>query len=236
MTDRIRLDHLTSDQYDQLCDELEDAREQLRLTDAMRQQNLDAAAAAVQRAEQAEAKVLDYENRITWHTTCGSCARVLDSSIRETERAVKAEAAVARARALANQWTKAGPPPLGTPLARWVDRRLVELNTALNETTSAATEATGHVYLSTGCLHGDHAYCQGMTGLNGGKRPGECKHCGARCICGCHTATEPAPVTPIVDRSFRTHRQTGQAQHDDGPTVTEAAADDRRWPLQKNGE
>jgi hypothetical protein len=38
--------------------------------------------------EQAELRerVADYENRITWHTTCGSCARILDSSIRETEQ------------------------------------------------------------------------------------------------------------------------------------------------------
>lgn len=43
-----------------------------------------------------------------------------------------------------------------------------------------------HPYLSTGCLHGDHDYCQNMTGLAGAKRPGECKHCGAKCRCGCH--------------------------------------------------
>ncbi|MCX5000920.1 hypothetical protein [Streptomyces longwoodensis] len=48
------------------------------------------------RAEQAEAKVADYENRITWHTTCASCARVLDSAIRETERAERAEAELRR--------------------------------------------------------------------------------------------------------------------------------------------
>lgn len=48
-------------------------------------------------------------------------------------RAEQAEAALARVRALADRWTKAGPPPLGTPIARWVDRRLVELNTALAE-------------------------------------------------------------------------------------------------------
>ena len=45
-------------------------------------------------------RLADYENRITWHTTCGSCARILDSSIRETERAERAEAAIARIRAL----------------------------------------------------------------------------------------------------------------------------------------
>lgn len=90
MTDRIPLDHLTSDQYDQLCDQLEalqavargycpecgrgdagptaedwerqrrradEAEAQLRLVDAMRQQNLDAAAAAIQRADTAEARL-----------------------------------------------------------------------------------------------------------------------------------------------------------------------------------
>lgn len=43
-----------------------------------------------------------------------------------------------------------------------------------------------HVYLSTGCLHGNHEYCKSMTGLNGAKRPGECKFCKAKCICACH--------------------------------------------------
>jgi hypothetical protein len=35
----------------------------------------------------------EYENAITWLTTCLACARVLDSGIRETERAERAEAA-----------------------------------------------------------------------------------------------------------------------------------------------
>ncbi len=48
-----------------------------------------------------------------------------------------------------------------------------------------------HVYLSTGCWHGDHAYCQSMTGLNGAKRPASCKKCGARCICPCHQQAGP---------------------------------------------
>ena len=43
-----------------------------------------------------------------------------------------------------------------------------------------------HIYLSTGCLHDDHDYCQAMTGLAGKKRPGECKHCQAKCVCDCH--------------------------------------------------
>ncbi|MFF7184680.1 hypothetical protein ACFZAR_05475 [Streptomyces sp. NPDC008222] len=42
----------------------------------------------------------EYENTINWHTTCTSCARVLDSAHRETERAEQAEAAIARVRDL----------------------------------------------------------------------------------------------------------------------------------------
>ncbi|MFJ4932352.1 hypothetical protein ACIP8U_00575 [Streptomyces pseudovenezuelae] len=45
----------------------------------------------------------DYENRITWDTTCGSCARILDSAYAETVRAEQAEAALARIAALADK-------------------------------------------------------------------------------------------------------------------------------------
>lgn len=51
---------------------------------------------------------------------------------------------------------------------------------------AARAEATGHRYLSTGCLHGRHDYCKAMTGLNGAKRPAECKFCKAPCVCPCH--------------------------------------------------
>jgi hypothetical protein len=44
-----------------------------------------------------------------------------------------------------------------------------------------------HRYLSTSCLHGDHSYCQGKTGLSGAKTPARCKFCHAPCICPCHT-------------------------------------------------
>lgn len=47
---------------------------------------------------------------------------------------------------------------------------------------------TGHHYLSTGCLHGEHAYCQANTGQAGAKRPAACKFCDAPCICPCHQA------------------------------------------------
>ena len=39
-----------------------------------------------------------------------------------------------RVRELADRWVKAGPPPLGTPTARWWDRRLAELHAAIRPT------------------------------------------------------------------------------------------------------
>jgi hypothetical protein len=43
-----------------------------------------------------------------------------------------------------------------------------------------------HYYLSTGCLHGEHEYCQNKAGQAGPKRPAQCKFCGASCRCRCH--------------------------------------------------
>jgi hypothetical protein len=44
----------------------------------------------------------------------------------------RAEARLDRVTAVYEQWVKAGPPPLGTPIARWWDRRLVELHNAIH--------------------------------------------------------------------------------------------------------
>lgn len=50
-----------------------------------------------------------------------------------------------------------------------------------------ALGATGrHSYLSTGCLHGEHEYCQSDTGAAGTKIPAQCKFCKAPCGCACH--------------------------------------------------
>jgi hypothetical protein len=53
---------------------------------------------------------------------------------------------------------------------------------------AAARQAvTGrHVYLSTGCLAGQHDYCRSMTGMQGQKRPARAKFSDAPCICRCH--------------------------------------------------
>lgn len=46
----------------------------------------------------------------------------------------------------------------------------------------------GHVYLSTGCLHNEHTWCQSDTGSNGAKVPATCKFCATPCVCDCHSA------------------------------------------------
>ncbi|KOT57070.1 MULTISPECIES: hypothetical protein [Streptomyces] len=52
----------------------------------------------------------------------------------------------------------------------------------------ADAEQIPHRYLSTGCLHGEHGYCQSHTGLSGSKTPASCKFCKAPCQCLCHRA------------------------------------------------
>lgn len=54
-----------------------------------------------------------------------------------------------------------------------------------------------HHYLSTGCLHGEHAYCQGKTGQAGAKVPTKCKFCDAHCQCPCH---QEAPIAATTDQ------------------------------------
>lgn len=46
-------------------------------------------------------------------------------------RATDAAADIQRVAALHDRWVKAGPPPLGTSINRWWDRRLAELHHAL---------------------------------------------------------------------------------------------------------
>jgi hypothetical protein len=59
--------------------------------------------------------------------------------------------------------------------------RLLALRAAIRQA------ATGrHVYLSTGCLAGEHGYCASMTGMQGAKRGGLAKFTNAACVCPCH--------------------------------------------------
>ncbi|OQQ13013.1 hypothetical protein B0675_40050 [Streptomyces sp. M41(2017)] len=51
-----------------------------------------------------------------------------------------AEADVTRVIALYERWVKEGAPPLGVPLARWWDKRLIELHDAIAGPTGQAKE------------------------------------------------------------------------------------------------
>lgn len=53
-----------------------------------------------------------------------------------------AEEDVTRVIDLYEQWVKAGPPPLGTSLARWWDARLAELHTAIRQPADQPEEST----------------------------------------------------------------------------------------------
>ena len=61
------------------------------------------------------------------------------------------------------------------------------LRAVLDQPAPAATEATEHHYLSTGCLHDQHDYCSNVDGIAGLKKPAQCKFCTAPCQCPCHT-------------------------------------------------
>lgn len=66
-----------------------------------------------------------------------------------------------------------------------------------------------HVYLSTGCLHGNHGYCQGKTGAVGAKVPGKCKFCDARCVCECHQGEPCDDGTPCAGTGCSHDRALG---------------------------
>lgn len=54
----------------------------------------------------------------------------------------------------------------------------------------AQQQPAAHVYLSTGCLHGQHGYCSNVDGIAGLKKPAQCKFCAAPCVCPCHHKTQ----------------------------------------------
>lgn len=87
-----------------------------------------------QRADRAEARVSGLERDLRdADVESLELARHNDQTCEAVQRRDTAEAAVARVQALAARWVVDGPPPLGTSIARWWDKRLVELQTALGE-------------------------------------------------------------------------------------------------------
>lgn len=131
----------------------------------------DAVLAAIQPAL---ARLAEYENTINWLTTCTSCARVLDSSIRETERAERAEAAIARVRAVPRlPHTSQQTGDLGRAYTRGWESVISAIDAALDEPGPAATEAAEPT----------HCPCDGTHFPS----PENCRWC------KCHRAWTPPP-------------------------------------------
>jgi hypothetical protein len=61
-----------------------------------------------------------------------SCSPGAEETEPNNPAATEATGLRTRVTALYEQWVKAGPPPLGTPMARWWDRRLVEFRAEIN--------------------------------------------------------------------------------------------------------
>lgn len=72
---------------------------------------------------------------------------------------------------------------------RKAERAVNLLSDAHRHSEQTEAEQASHAYLSTGCLHGEHGYCQSHTGLSGAKTPAVCKWCKAPCQCPCHRST-----------------------------------------------
>lgn len=192
MNDRHTADTITDDALDALYEQLAAAEEsaaQRELATAR-----EALASATSRAARAEADL-----KTLGQTALGYQQRAWDAEAELKQ----AQAALDRVRHLADLIDTGAP---------WTSNQ--QTTAARIREAAASRPAGGHLYLSTGCRHGDHAYCQNHTGLSGQKTPATCKFCGAPCICGCH-----------------------QPAHNAGPTVAECAEADRRWwGSQKAGE
>lgn len=157
MTDRIRLDDLTSDQLDALYDRIAT----LESVAAGNKRHVQLIVPELERAEAAIARVRAIHTHGPRTNTCNDCGqpwpcevtRALDepsgpaaaegTELEKTARVLaglhrSAEQNVSRVIALYERWVKAGPPPIGTSMSRWWDARLVELRAALGEPGPAA--------------------------------------------------------------------------------------------------
>ncbi|MFF3310514.1 hypothetical protein [Streptomyces sp. NPDC002952] len=81
------------------------------------------------------------DDRLAYGADADAVLAVIQPGARITATLARdSEATVQRVIALHERWTKAGPPPLGTPMARWWDARLVELHHAILPPTARPTE------------------------------------------------------------------------------------------------
>ncbi|WP_060888678.1 hypothetical protein [Streptomyces scabiei] len=145
MSDRLTVDTINSDQLDALYDRVANAEKEAddsvaaasRLTVLIGKRAEKAEKAAKNqrlRADIAETELRVLRAGLRANGADPTQIQNLWAQIRLRNRQWREEKQRAEAAdALYEQWVKAGPPPLGTPLSRWWDRRLAELHAALDK-------------------------------------------------------------------------------------------------------
>ncbi|MFH8792232.1 hypothetical protein [Streptomyces sp. NPDC017941] len=140
---RHTTDTITDDALDALYDERDQARTRAKQAEA----TIERVRAC---AEQWQAPMVRGEQ----HPAARQILAILDepnpaaTEMDEMERTARvfaalhrcAEQEVSRVVVLYEQWLKAGPPPLGTPVSRWWDARLAELHAAICPPANHTTE------------------------------------------------------------------------------------------------
>ncbi|MGA5604028.1 hypothetical protein ACPCUF_23835 [Streptomyces griseoincarnatus] len=164
---------------------------------------------------------------------CPSCGRgdvtpTAEEYEQQRQRALEAEAALDRVRAVPDHPLAQPAPPDHEQVGYvkgWMAASAAYLAALDGEQPApapAATEATSHIYLSTGCLHGHHDYCQSHTGRDGTKTPAQCKFCAAPCTCGCHQHDVAQPAD-------RPKEQQERPTHPDGTPYRYHEIAAERW-------
>jgi hypothetical protein len=231
--------------------------------------------------EQLRAKVAEIDHVINWHTTCASCARILDSSYAETMRAETVEQRLRAAAFTASHWHQAAIDRGDIPSAHAIACIRAALNgetrpdqlgidDTLHDTFRAALDqparttpgsptvswqadetldydsppppaADPDAPLRTGVAlppaHDDGPREQQARPTHPDGTPyryHEIVAEGWEYCDGCHTWTTATREQP--HQCAQTHLHGPAAAHDRGPTVAEAAAHDRAWPLQQAGD
>ena len=89
------------------------------------------------------------DDRVCYGNDADAAVSVLQPGAQITAPPARmSEDGVQRVIALCEQWVKAGPPPLGTQIARWWDKRLVELHNAIQQ---AGPDNLRHLPEAEGC-------------------------------------------------------------------------------------
>lgn len=172
MTDRIPLDHLTSDALDQLYDRIAT----LEAVAAGNKRHVQLIVPDLERAEAIVARIQDLADEYP----AGIDTALIHEALDQPAPAPAATEQAKAMRILYERWVKAGPPPLGTSMSRWWDKRLVELHQAIlppvREQKDRPTHPDGTPYQYAEITAEGWGYCDGCRTWSTGtpERPHQC--------------------------------------------------------------